>query len=337
MRTVSLFSGAGGLDFGFQQAGFNVIWAIDTYEDAVKTYRANVGDHILHEDLVQVPSTEVPDADVVIGGFPCQGFSVANMVRSKNDGRNQLYLEFVRILRDKQPQFFLAENVKGILSLADGQVFSKILDDFAAAGYRVVYAVLNAADYGVPQTRQRVFLFGARTDVGCDMMAFPPVRTHAHPKDADELGLCRWIGMGDALSTLPEPEEPHELPNHDGYSRYKLRFNGYLGHRTIDSSMPSPTLTARGDDRGGVVVVHHPENHRRISPREAATVQGFPLEFAFAGPRTSAYRQIANAVPPPLAQAVASSILASASRASEVPVAHGSRLKPPNLLQASIL
>ncbi|MEX1256986.1 MAG: DNA cytosine methyltransferase [Gemmatimonadota bacterium] len=337
MKAVSLFSGAGGLDLGFRQAGFDLVWAVDSYADAVESYRKNISDHIVLADLAGVEASSVPHGDVIIGGFPCQGFSVANITRSSEDGRNKLYLEFVRILRNIRPQFFLAENVKGILSLADGVVFQEILADFAKVGYTVAYSLLNAADYGVPQSRQRVFLLGAREDVACDLSAFPPVRTHADSSEAAALGLSPWIGVGDALADVPEPDAEHDLPNHDGYSRYKLRFNGYLGHRRINPAMPSPTLTARGDDRGGVVVLHHPDNHRRISPREAARIQGFPDWFAFAGTRTSAYRQIANAVPPPLARAVAASILDCASGSSESAIAHGSRLEAEHPIQPSLL
>jgi DNA (cytosine-5)-methyltransferase 1 len=106
------------------------------------------------------------------------------------------------------------------------------------------------------------------------------------------------------LADLPNPDEPNDVPNHD-YSKYKLRFNGYIGHRTIDPMKPAPTVTARGDDKGGVVVLHHPSNQRRMSCRELATVQSFPIDYAFSGTRSSVYRQIGNAVPPLLACAVA--------------------------------
>src|SRR5688572_30491837 len=123
MKVVSLFSGAGGFDLGFAQAGHEVVWANDIWAEATKTYELNIGDHIVCKDLREIPSADIPDADIVIGGFPCQGFSVANIKRHENDERNFLYKEFVRVVRDKQPKFFLAENVKGILSLARGKIF----------------------------------------------------------------------------------------------------------------------------------------------------------------------------------------------------------------------
>lgn len=337
MRVLSLFSGAGGLDYGFQKAGFEILWAIDNYRDAVDTYRKNIGKHIVCEDIRSIKSAEMPDAEVVIGGFPCQGFSIANMQRSHRDGRNKLYLEFVRVIEEKKPSFFVAENVKGILSLASGQVFEEILDDFNASGYDIIYFVLNAANYGVPQLRERVFLVGVRKGTEVDARVFPPSPTHAHPDKAQGIGLRPWISIGDALSEIPEPESDHDLPNHDSYTRYKLRFNGYLGHRRIDPESPLPTITARGDSRGGVVILHHPRNHRRLSPREAAIAQGFPVDFEFMGSQTSAYRQIANAVPPPLAEGVAKSLSECVKNDEYHPVKHGTRLDAAPSLQYSLL
>ncbi|NLV20635.1 MAG: DNA cytosine methyltransferase [Syntrophomonadaceae bacterium] len=299
MRVVSLFSGAGGLDLGFKMAGHNIIWANDLYGDAVETYRINLGNHIVCKDIFTVDANEVPDCDIIIGGFPCQGFSVANTKRNINDERNQLYKQLMRIINAKQPKFFLAENVKGIFSLAKGQVLKMILDDFTSMGYKVQTKVLNAADYGVPQLRQRVFIIGIRKDLNYEFEYPAPM----YSEDGSD-GLAKWIGVGEALASLPNPDEPNDLPNHD-YSKYKLRFNGYIGHRMIDPQKPAPTVTARGDDKGGVVVLHHPNNQRRMSCRELATVQSFPIDYVFSGTRSSVYRQIGNAVPPLLALAVA--------------------------------
>ena len=165
MIVASLFSGAGGLDLGFIQAGHQVIWANDNYEDAVSTYKENIGDHIILDDIKNIKSEEIPDHDILIGGFPCQGFSVANTGRSKSDERNSLYLEFLRVISDKKPKYFVAENVKGILSLEKGEVFNLIISDFESAGYKVEYQVLNSANYGVPQKRERVIIIGTREDI----------------------------------------------------------------------------------------------------------------------------------------------------------------------------
>ena len=305
---ISLFSGCGGMDLGFIEAGFDVIWANDIFKGAVDTYRHNIGDHIVQEDIRNVKSNEVPNSTVIIGGFPCQGFSVANTGRNEDDERNGLYLEFVRLIKDKKPQIFVAENVKGILSLGKGEVFEMIKKDFARVGYDVRHEVLLAADYGVPQKRERVFIVGIRNDLKPDWSYFPPKRTHFNP----EIGtlssdLQPWISVGDALSDIPEPDKKHNELNHT-YSKYKLRFNGHLGHRRIDPNKPSPTVTGRGDYKGGVVVLHHPNNKRRMSVRELATVQDFPRDFEFTTTQSVSYVMIGNAVPRGMAREVAFSI-----------------------------
>lgn len=299
MRVVSLFSGAGGLDLGFRMAGHNIVWANDIYEDAVHTYQKNIGNHIVLADINNVPANEIPDCDIVIGGFPCQGFSVANTKRHIDDERNELYKQLIRIIEAKMPMFFLAENVKGLTNLGKGEVFRMILSDFERLGYRVKYQILNAADYGVPQTRQRVIIIGIRGDVAWDYTF--PVATHSQK---GENGLPAWVSVSDALSELPDPDTKNDVPNHT-YSKYKLNINGYIGHRLLDPDKPAPTVTARGDNHGGVVILPHPNGKRRMSCRELASVQSFPIDYEFIGNNSSIYRQIGNAVPPLLAYAIA--------------------------------
>ena len=300
MKVVSLFSGAGGLDLGFVKAGHEIVWANDLYGDAVETYRANLGNHIVCKNIEEVPSSEIPACDIVVGGFPCQGFSVANTKRHEGDKRNKLYLQLLRVIRDKQPKFFVAENVKGLLHFAGGRVFETILSDMRDLGYRVKSNLFNVADYGVPQRRERVIFVGVRNDIDFDYEFPEPT----HEKNGSD-GKKRWVGVGAALAKLPDPDSPNDIPNHV-YSRYKLNFNGYIGHRPIDPEKPAPTVTARGDDKGGVVILPHPNGLRRMSGRELATVQGFPIDYEFKGPLSSVYRQIGNAVPPPFAKAIAS-------------------------------
>ena len=299
MKVVSLFSGAGGLDLGFVMAGHEIIWANDLYEDAVETYRHNIGDHIVCEDISKIDENDIPDCDIVIGGFPCQGFSVANTKRHEDDERNELYKQLIRVIKAKKPKFFLAENVKGLTNLAKGKVFEMILEDFESMGYVVKHRILNAADYGVPQTRQRVIIIGVRNDIDFEYEYPEPT----HDKDGKG-GLPKWVSVGEAMSVIADPDQPNNLPNHE-YSKYKLNFNGYLGHRQLDPDKPAPTVTARGDNKGGVVILPHPNGTRRMSCRELAAVQSFPLDYEFSGNRSSVYRQIGNAVPPLLGFAVA--------------------------------
>lgn len=166
-NVVSLFSDAGGMDLGFIKAGYRVIWANDFQKDAVETYRKNLGNHIVHGDITQITRDQLPKepVDIVLGGFPCQGFSVANIKRSMEDKRNFLYLELLRVVKELQPKFFVAENVKGLLSMQNGQVLNMILKNFENLGYRVNYQVLNAANYRVPQSRERVIIIGNRIGV----------------------------------------------------------------------------------------------------------------------------------------------------------------------------
>jgi len=165
-KVVSLFSGCGGLDLGFINAGFEVVWANDFFPDAVETYKKNIGDHIVLGDITKIPSSDIPDDfDILLGGFPCQGFSIANKNRSMDDERNFLYREMLRIVKDKKPSFFLAENVKGLLSMHDGKIVEMIVKDFKKLGYNVDYKIVNSADYGVPQQRERILIMGNRLGV----------------------------------------------------------------------------------------------------------------------------------------------------------------------------
>lgn len=174
LKVVSLFAGAGGMDLGFINAGFEIIWANDFFEEAVNSYRKNIGKHMILGDITKISSGDIPNGvDVIIGGFPCQGFSVANTKRSMEDKRNFLYQEMLRVIADKRPKFFVAENVKGLLSLERGKVFEMIKSDFEnlqdnegnLIGYKVEAKVLNAAEYGVPQARERVVIIGNRLGV----------------------------------------------------------------------------------------------------------------------------------------------------------------------------
>jgi DNA (cytosine-5)-methyltransferase 1 len=301
MRLLSLFAGAGGMDLGFVQAGHEIVWANDNDSDAVATYRKNLGDHIVEGPIEGIATKEIPDGDVVIGGFPCQGFSRANMKRSPEDSRNRLYLELVRVIEAKQPRYFAAENVRGLLSLEGGRVMDMIVEDFRRVGYNVRYRVFNMADYGVPQTRRRVIILGNRKDLPPDQHWGFPAPTHDRRAEGD---LQRWLTIQDALEGLPEPDDDHQLLNHI-CSQYKVTNRDFTGHRRTDPHKPSPTILARGNGGGGVCAIQHPRNHRRLSVRESALVQTFPVDFEFVGAMNSMYRQVGNAVPPRFAKQLA--------------------------------
>ena len=261
---------------------------------------AEIGEKTIDDIFDKVDNLKQEEAiDLIIGGPPCQSWSEAGSLRGIEDSRGKLFYEYIRILKSKQPKFFLAENVKGLTNLAKGKVFEMILSDFSQLGYKVKAQILNAADYGVPQTRQRVIIVGVRNDV--DFEYSYPLPTHQ--KDGEN-GLEKWVSVTKALSVLPDPDQPNNIPNHE-YSKYKLEFNGYLGHRPLDPDKPAPTVTARGDNKGGVVILPHPNGQRRMSCRELASVQSFPIDYEFSGNRSSVYRQIGNAVPPLLGYVIA--------------------------------
>lgn len=292
MDIVSLFSGAGGLDLGMIQAGNNVIWANDIDADAVATYKKNISDHIVQEDIRKIDIATIPNGDVVIGGFPCQGFSMANLRRTIDDERNTLYHYFCEIVEAKHPKYFIAENVKGILSLGKGEIIKKILENFECLGYHVELHKVNMADYGVPQIRQRVVIVGERLDLYSRVQFQFPKPTHGKGD-----GLLPWVSIQEAISHFPDPDTPNDVPNHV-YSEYKVVYRNFTAHRKTDPNKPSPTILARGNGKGGVCAIPHYNGIRRLSVRESAAVQTFPDDFVFCGSRTAGYRQIGNAVPP---------------------------------------
>ncbi len=202
MRVVSLFSGAGGLDLGLKLAGHEIVWANDIFLDAAATYRANIGDHIDTRDICLIPSSEIPRCDVVVGGFPCQGFSVANWGRTTDDPRNQLFSEMVRVVREKCPRYFVAENVKGLMSMADGNALREITFAFSEAGYRVRHNLVNAADYGVPQFRKRLLILGVRNDLQ-DIESFHQRQLMRIQNARPYLGSRRGSPLGKPWVTFP--------------------------------------------------------------------------------------------------------------------------------------
>lgn len=208
-KVVSLFSGAGGMDLGFINAGFEIVWANDFFSEAIESYKKNIGNHIIYGDITMISSDNIPDnPDVIIGGFPCQGFSIANTKRSMEDKRNFLYKEMLRIIKDKNPKMFVAENVKGLLSMEKGKVFEMIQNDFRNLGYFVEARLLNAAEYGVPQQRERVIIIGNRIN---ESITFPMI-THyiGEPQPNKEKAISTKEAIG-WLADVRCQDEPIKL------------------------------------------------------------------------------------------------------------------------------
>lgn len=191
MRAIDLFAGAGGLSLGLQQAGIDVVAAVEWDADACATYRANVGDHMIERSILDVSPDDLPDCDLMAGGPPCQGFSFAGK-RDPSDPRNQLWREYWRLVEAKQPAFILIENVRGMLAMGEDK---PLILAFAELGYRVTPYLVNAADYGVPQRRFRVFYIGNRLGLPNPC----PTATHAQPPRHLMLGLEPWVTVRQAL------------------------------------------------------------------------------------------------------------------------------------------
>lgn len=296
---VSLFSGAGGMDIGFEKAGFKTVWANDFDKDAVATHRLWSGAEVVHGSIEDVDLDTIPHADVVLGGFPCQGFSLAGP-RKVDDKRNVLYRYFVKVIEKIQPKAFVAENVKGLLTLGNGEIIKVIVKEFEDRGYDVQFKLLNAADYQVPEDRYRVIMVGTRIDLGLKYVFPEPSSTK--------------VSLAEAIGHFPEPDESEVLEG--GYSSRYMSRNRKRGwdeqSYTIPAMAKQVTLHPSSPDMVKVdkdLWVFGEGRTRRFSWREAAAVQTFPEGMVFSGNLVSIYKQIGNAVPVNLALAVARQLL----------------------------
>ena len=288
MKVISWFSGCGGLDLGFIKAGFEIVWANDFDKDAVITYQNNIGSHIVHDSIYNVDVSSIPDADILIGGFPCLGFTLAKgKSRVLDCEYNQLFREYARILEAKNPKYFVVENVTGIKSGIEFEDFfhNEILKSFerSGTGYKIKYQILTASDFGVPQNRKRIIVFGTRNDIDIEPV-FPKMK------------IREMITTRDAIADLPA-EYSDNFYNHTGH-KHVVKINQYVGNRLLEWDKPSPTITGRGSRSGGAVIHPHPNAHRRLSIRECARLQSFPDDFIFYGSNGACFAQIGNAVPP---------------------------------------
>lgn len=311
-KIISTFTGCGGMDLGFRDALFETIWANDTDEQAVATYRRMLGGHIVHGDITEIDPFKdptVPDADVVIGGFPCQDFSVVWKRPGLDGKRGNLYKNFRDFVAAKKPKAFVAENVKGLLTANNKKAIQTIVKDLEdiAPGYLVKPRLYNFAEYGVPQLRERVLIVGVRVDTGFNFV-------HPRPKYGPR-GNLPYITAGEALDGVEEVLKNNEIPRQLPKTRQMLEMipeggnytdiprdspfyvKGLISHvyRRIDRSQPSATIIAAGG--GGTGGYHYPEP-RGLTNRERARLQSFPDWFEFEGGISDVRRQIGNAVPP---------------------------------------
>ncbi len=301
-RVVSLFSGCGGLDLGleggfvslgkkYSKNPFEVVWANDIMDKACRTMQLNFPHtKVICDDITKVleHKLDIPQADIVVGGFPCQDFSLAGKRRGLTVKRGQLYLSMAEVIKLVRPKVFLAENVKGLISWENGLGIRTMISDFEDLGYHVEYKLHSTADFGVPQTRERVIIMGIRKDVG-DTIVWP---TPTHSSSPVGTRLRPWVTLKDAIGDLEDDKKHFALPN-SGYSKAKL-FPGTQGNTKTKADKPGPTM--RAEHHGNIE--YHYELARRLSAREAARIQSFPDDFVFVQSTTDAYRQVGNAVAP---------------------------------------
>ena len=329
---IDLFCGCGGLSKGFEMAGFNTVLAIDFWKDAVETFNNNHKNKVaICDDVSKISNDFLDDFTKknkitgIVGGPPCQGYSTVGK-RDINDDRNYLYLQYCRIVEKVKPEFFVLENVKGLLTLNNGKFKEDIVERFTKLGYIVDYKILNSADYGVPQNRNRVFFVGIKN------------KKFKFPKEK-----LKKVTTYEAISDLTSYEDKYTTSAQTSYQKNmrgnnkQLKNNEFTVHteKTIDviSKIPdggkitdlpkefweirkynkafqrlNSKLQSNTIDTGHRNYFHYSEN-RIPTVRESARIQSFPDNFIFYGSRTSQYKQVGNAVPPLLANAIAIEIM----------------------------
>lgn len=340
MNAISLFSGAGGFDVGFKKAGFDILWANDLNGDACETYRNNIGNHIHQGDvnsLKQAPIMDLSGIDVVFGGPPCQGFSVAGKM-DPHDPRSQLVWIFADMVKRIQPRAFAMENVKALGQLAKWRPLrDELLNHFRTSGYMASHVVLNASDYNVPQSRERVFFVGFKGNPSetPDLQKMIGEFSRKSPTVRETLGILDKAGTGNnmnlakariTMTTKPViRKSPYAGMLFNGAGR-PVRLDGYC--HTLPATMGgnrTPIVdeeALHNGDTNWIEQYHErlrsgqppmtqkeaPKRLRRLTTQEAALLQTFPPGYSFAGSQSSIFRQIENAVPCNLGHAVASMV-----------------------------
>jgi len=351
LKVIDLFSGAGGLSQGFRDAGFNVISAVEIDKNLSQTFKKNFKKtKIFEEDITKVKSKNLlaneSKIDVVIGGPPCQGFSMSGKrIRGNgiflNDKRNKLFKEFVRVIKDLKPKIFLMENVPGILNIFKGKTKNQILSIFKSIGYEAKVKVLLAADYGVPQLRKRAFFIGNNLGIDPEFL-FPPKINENYITVEDAIFDLPFIKSGQGKFETSYKKKPYteyqkkmrartnKLYNHictkhddkiieiikmlkegEGRNNLPKKFQTKSIHSgsymRIVKNKPAYTITTRFDTPP-VGRVTHPVADRALTAREAARLQSFPDDFIFFGKKSHIGIQIGNAVPPLLAYEIAKNL-----------------------------
>ena len=334
MKLATFFAGAGGLDLGFSQAGFDIIWANEYDKEIWETYEKNhKGAFLDKRSITKIPTDEVPECDGIIGGPPCQSWSEAGALRGIGDKRGQLFFDFIRILADKQPYFFLAENVSGMLLDRHSKALQNIKEMFKECGYNLSFKMLNVSDYGVPQDRKRVFFVGYRSDLGIEF-EFPEPTTH------DNKVLLKSV-IGDLKdNVLPAKKLNYTngdeclVPNHEymigGFSTIFMSRNRVRTWDEVSFTIqaggrhapihPQAPLMEFVEKNVRIFSPNQEDLYRRLSVRECARIQTFPDDFIFYYKNISAgYKMIGNAVPVLMAKTLATKIMSDMQKIKSKP------------------
>lgn len=324
MNIISLFSGCGGLDLGFEKAGFNVVVANEFDKNIWETFKVNhPNTKLIEGDIRNIKEEDLPDnVDGIIGGPPCQSWSEAGSLKGIDDDRGKLFYEYIRILKNKQPKFFLAENVSGMLADRHSEAVNNILQMFKECGYNVSLTLVNAKNYGVAQERKRVFYIGFRSDLNIDFV-FPKGSTEDDNKKITLRDII-WDLKDSAVPALEKNQHNPDAINNNEYftgsyspifmSRNRVKnwdeqaFTVQASGRQCQFHPQAPKMVKV--DKNDCRFVKGKEHlYRRMTIREIARIQGFPDSFKFIYQNTNdAYKMIGNAVPVNLAYEVACAI-----------------------------
>lgn len=339
LKAISLFSGAMGLDLGIEKAGIEIKLCVEMNKQAASTIRNNTNIPVINRDITTIPTIELletsgltnQEVDLIVGGPPCQAFSTAGARRGLDDFRGNVIIQYLRVISEIQPRYFILENVRGILSAKlnavpdsyheykdiknmKGSVIRFLANEFKKLGYTISFTLFNAANYGVPQVRERVIIFGAKGEKRIPL----PQPTHS------EMGINgteKWVTLGDVIKDLPKPNESEYTPLNKKMLQYMSLVKegenwtnlepkiakeamgkayelsggktGFL--RRLSNSKPSPTLVT--SPVMPATLICHPTELRPLSIKEYARVQQFPDDWKFSGNIADIYKQIGNAVP----------------------------------------
>ena len=305
MKVASLFCGCGGSDLGiignfsylgkeYKKLNFDIVYSIDFDQKAVETYNANFSHKAICGDVCEADFSNIGDIDVLVGGFPCQSFSTVNPTKDTNDARANLYKQIVRFLNEKQPKYFVCENVKGLMTLQKGAIINKIEKEFRECGYSVKHKLVKAVEFGVPQRRERVIIVGIRNDI---------YKEYNYPKALLVEGS--YTPLSKVIDKLAIDEKRYYF-SEKAVQGMKNAKNNMKRGLWQDLNQPCLTITSHLaktsiNSRDPVLLVDpNKELYRRFTPREAARIQSFPDSFIFPVSEHFAYKQIGNAVPPVL-------------------------------------